>query len=648
MRETKSTQDIICRRVRSIAARLIMQVVPAVYIKISFLCKHRFGVTTIKRRKVMSLKMKLVSALAMMFLMVGVLIVGILGATQQTLTMTGNVQFNIADKSLYVKQVRIKQDNNSDPQLVTDFMPGYINGEFDMNIGDFTGVNSNTLGSFALYFDIINATDIQWAISNVTLSEQLQAENVKASYSGVIGVNDLTDTDSDGFKNFDPSTTEIDGTLILVISTTNSGSIDLSGITITISEYVPPAIQVTSVSSSGATADTYNDLAGGVAIDGSLDLSGITFNTGETTLTVSMTSLNANYIKNIVSYDSGAVDYNTTGTSGTLFVHSTSLYLPQNTSEELTSGESKDLTIYVNNNTGSPTTISGLQVSFEEKESLLQADTTNNYWYVEMGTVMGETESEYIRWKYIASVDDSTGSDVATKYATFDANTTPTREGYFYLETNVLSAIGRDGTNNMIEVSFNNDYTPGGSTGNYHNLHGWTNVEANDYATSNVRQYINGNDSYDSYSGNSSSGYTPSGRLSNMYDDLNIDTANDIIYNQIITRSLGELYKDNASSSTNPGDVTFPDLSGADVGYRYQKTDEDAFWLLSYYEVYNLVGSSSSDRVWPIGSANIYWLRSPNSTFSYYASYVRTSGSLTPTDVRYYTYAARAAFKFSI
>ena len=330
----------------------------------------------------MSLKMKLVSALAMMFLMVGVLIVGILGATQQTLTMTGNVQFNIADKSLYVKQVRIKQDNNSDPQLVTDFMPGYINGEFDMNIGDFTGVNSNTLGSFALYFDIINATDIQWAIKNVTLSEQLQSENVSVSYSGIVETNDIVEKDGDGFKIFDPATKEKDGTLVLTITAPNSESIDLSGITITINEYVPPAVQVTSVSSSGATTDTYNDLAGGVAIDGSVDLSGITFNTGETTLTISMASLSANYIKNIVSYDSGAVDYNTTGTSGTLFVHSTSLYLPQNTSEELTSGESKDLTIYVNNNTGSPTTISGLQVSFEEKESLLPADTENECWYV--------------------------------------------------------------------------------------------------------------------------------------------------------------------------------------------------------------------------------------------------------------------------
>ena len=604
----------------------------------------------------MSLKMKLVSALAMMFLMVGVLIVGILGATQQTLTMTGNVQFNIADKSLYVKQVRIKQDNNSEPQIVTDFMPGYINGEFDMNIGDFTGVNSNTLGSFALYFDIINATDIQWAITGVTLSEQLQAENVSASYSGVIGVNDLTDTDSDGFKNFDPSTTEIDGTLILVISTTNSESIDLSGITITINEYVPPAIQVTSVSSSGATEDTYTDLAGGVAIDGSIDLSGIEFATGETTLTISMTSLNANYIKNIVSYDSGAVSYNTTGTSGTLFVHSTSLYLPQNTSGELTSGESKDLTIYVNNNTGSPTTISGLQVSFEEKESLLQADTTNNYWYVEMGTVMGQTQSEYIRWKYIASVDDSTGSDVATKYATFDANTAPTGKGYFYLETNVLTAIGRDGTNNMIEVSFNNDWTRTSLNAGHQTRTEWTSINANDYATSNVRRYINGVDSCDSYTkpnGTSSYPYTyePSGRESNMYTDLNINTANDLVYEKIATRSLGELYSNNRSSSSG-GEVPYPTALASGDEY-YQSSHEDAFWLLSYYEVYQLTGGSSttdsdSGRVWPTGSANHYWLRSPLSSNSNAAYLVITSGSLFNTYVYNYDFAARAAFKFSI
>ena len=159
-------------------------------------------------------------------------------------------------------------------------------------------------------------------------------------------------------------------------------------------------------------------------------------------------------------------------------------------------------------------------------------------------------------------------------------------------------------------------------------------------------------DAYDSYT-YSNPTYTPSGRLSNMYDDLNIDTANDIIYNQIITRSLGELYQDNTDSTTNPSDVPFPDLSGADAGYQYKETDEDAFWLLSYYEVYQLTGGSStagsdSGRVWPTGSANPYWLRSPSSSRSYSACYVYTSGILSNNSVLSISSAARAAFKFSI
>ena len=599
----------------------------------------------------MSLKMKLVSALAMMFLMVGVLIVGILGATQQTLTMTGNVQFNIADKSLYVKQVRIKQDNNSDPQLVTDFMPGYINGEFDMNIGDFTGVNSNTLGSFALYFDIINATDIQWAITNVTLSEQLQAENVKASYSGVIGVNDLTDTDSDGFKNFDPSTTEIDGTLILVISTTNSGSIDLSGITITISEYVPPVtVQVTSVSSSGATEDTYNDLTGQY-VDSSVDLSGITFNTGETTLTVSMTSLSANYIKNKVSW------VNTSGVT----ISSTSLYLPKNPSEQLTSGEkSKKLTITVNN-TDSPTTISGLEVEFEEKTDLLQVTeedetstyTEEGYWYVEMGTYSttsdnaeGKRESEYLRWRYF--------SDTTSHYE-FNRNRRPTGEGYFILESYFSSFASRN--EGGLYCSWNNDYL--NASPYKHQLNGWTDIDANDYSTSTIRQYMNSEElvskSYTRESTDAGTVYSPSKDLSfqsNMFTDLHIDPDNDIVYERIIGRTLGDLYTNMSDSETNPQDVDFPkgspdDWTGATI--TYSREDTDKFWLLSYYEAYKLLSgnattSSDTDRKW----GNYYLLRSPYSSYSNFASYVNPLGILNSSSVNASDSAVRAAFKFSI
>lgn len=590
----------------------------------------------------MSLKMKLVSALAMMFLMVGVLIVGILGATQQTLTMTGNVQFNIADKSLYVKQVRIKQDNNSEPQIVTDFMPGYINGEFDMNIGDFTGVNSNTLGSFALYFDIINATDIQWAITNVTLSEQLQAENVSVSYSGIVETNDIVEKDGDGFKIFDPAAKEKDGTLVLTITAPNSESINLSGITITINEYVPPAVQVTSVSTSGATADTYNDLAGGVAIDGSVDLSGITFNTGETTLTVSMTSLSANYIKNKVSW------VNTSGVT----ISSTSLYLPKNPSEQLTSGESKDLTITVNN-TGSATTISGLEVEFEEKTDLLQVTeedetstyTKEGYWYVEMGTYSttsdnaeGKRESEYLRWRYF--------SDTKSHYE-FNRNMRPTGEGYFILESYFSSFASRN--EGGLYCSWNNDYK--NSSPYKHQLNGWTNIDANDYSTSTIRQYINGNTVQKS-AANQSGTYVPSGASTNMFEYFNIDPDNDIIYTDIIGRTLGDLYTDMSNSGTNPQDVDFPkgspdDWTGATI--TYSREDTDKFWLLSYYEAYTLLSgnattSSNKDRKW----GNYYWLRSPYSSFSNRACYVNTSGSLDVNSVIYNSYAVRAAFKFSI
>ena len=247
----------------------------------------------------MSIKMKLVSLISLFILVLGLVVIGVLAASQQTLTMTGSVNFNVADRSLWVKQVRIKQDNGTDPVPVTEFLPGYINGEngFNMNIGDFTGENSNTLGSFSLYFDIINTTTSQWTISNVTLSSELQSQGVTTSYSGVISAGTLTSSDQI------TQDTELSGTLILTISAPNlsaGDAIDLSGITITIEEYVEPDLQVTSVFSTGATTDTYNDLTGERWLDGSIDLSKITFNSGETTLTISMTSLNENYIKNKV------------------------------------------------------------------------------------------------------------------------------------------------------------------------------------------------------------------------------------------------------------------------------------------------------------------------------------------------------------
>ena len=592
-----------------------------------------------------TLRLKLISMLAMLFLMFGVLTVGIFAVNQQTVTLTGNISFRVEDRSLYVKQVRIKQDNNSEPQPVTAFMPGYINGEFNMNIGDYSGENANKIGSFALYFDIINTTDIQWAISSVTLAPEIE-DSVSVSYSGVVYETTLTEVDENGDKVIDPVNTAINGTLILIVTAPSLPSIDLSDITITINEYVDPAVQVTNVQINDSTPDSTSEYNGIKGFNKPLDLSNISFETGTTEVIISMTSLKPTYIKNNVSW------YNTSGVT----ITSTSLYLPKNTTGDITGGKSKNLKITVTNNSGSPITVSGLEVAFEEKEDLLQATaegevsqyTREGYWYVEMGTYSttsnneeGKRESEYLRWRYF--------SDTSTHYE-FDRNTRPTGEGYFILET-WIQQFYPNGNATDLGVSWNNDYKGLYSSGK-HQLNGWTNIDANDYSTSTIRQYINGNTVQKSAYKQSGT-YVPSGASTNMFEYFNIDPDNDIIYTDIIGRTLGDLYTDMTDATTDPQDVTMP--KGSSSGWEgaeitYSEDDTDKFWLLSYYEAYTLLSgnattSSDTDRKW----GGQYWLRSPNPSYSSNNAYhVSTSGFLSDYYVYLYINVARAAFKFSV
>ena len=191
----------------------------------------------------MSLKVKLISAISLFILMLGALILGVFAASQQTITMQGNITFNVPDRSLYVKAVRY-QATGEEAIDVTSFSQGYINENFNLDLTSLSQAEPNKHGSFTLYFDIINATNMQWAIERVTLSETLISEGVTESHSGIIEVNELAETDSEGFKVFDVATAPYD-TLSLTItapraSTTNP--LDLSDITITINEYIPPEI----------------------------------------------------------------------------------------------------------------------------------------------------------------------------------------------------------------------------------------------------------------------------------------------------------------------------------------------------------------------------------------------------------------------
>ena len=573
------------------------------------------------------LKVKLFTGISMFVIVLLILIIGVWAVEDaRRINLSGSIDFTISEDLLYVKDIRIRNidDTTGQGTTIDNFLPGFVDGDIDINLGEFS-----TETSFTLLFDINNtSTVIYEASTNSTIA------NATISASGIIA--------GDGI---DPSTITADttpsGTIALTVEVMNAGSVNLDGIVINTEKVPVGYIYVSNVQINDSTPDSTTDYNGVMSVDDSLDLSNITFETGRTEIVLSMTSLNKNYIKNIVSYDT----LNNT-TSSDLLVHSTSLYLPQNPSGQLLSGESRDLKIYVNNNTGSPTTIPGLKVAFEEKTSLLQNDTTNQYYYVEMGTIMGTTQSEYIKWRYISA-------DGENKY-TYNSSTAPSGTGYFILETNVLNAVGLDGTNNMIELPFNADCIDesggGVSIAYHHRQNGWENIAANDYSTSNIRQYINGNNAYDDYTGTLTTGLIPSGRYSNMYTDYNIDPENDLVFQNIIGRSLGDLYTgmgwNGNTSSPTYSDRTFPTFNeGATI--KYTESDVDKFWLLSAQEAINLLGSSDADRVWPSGSANRYWLRSPHS-FYLSAFYVYTSGSIANMYVYYGNYAARPAFICSI
>ncbi len=157
--------------------------------------------------------------------------------------MQGNITFNVPDRSLYVKAVRY-QATGEEAIDVTSFSQGYINENFNLDLTSLSQAEPNKHGSFTLYFDIINATNMQWAIERVTLSETLISEGVTESHSGIIEVNELAETDSEGFKVFDVATAPYD-TLSLTITapqTNIANPLNLSDITITIKEYIPPEI----------------------------------------------------------------------------------------------------------------------------------------------------------------------------------------------------------------------------------------------------------------------------------------------------------------------------------------------------------------------------------------------------------------------
>ena len=188
-----------------------------------------------------SIKIKLMSLIAMICLVMGIMIVGIFSAQTQQIKLNGQVNFEIGDKSLYVKDVRLQENTDSSPYSLSEqgeFLPGYINGNFNMNLGDFT----NSYGSFALYFDIINTMD--------ETTEETFSYTVKPSttQSGVTVSSVILDSNGSTVSQIPQGTvkpsevtslTPISATIKVTVSSTAGVSVNLNNITITINQYVP-------------------------------------------------------------------------------------------------------------------------------------------------------------------------------------------------------------------------------------------------------------------------------------------------------------------------------------------------------------------------------------------------------------------------
>ena len=187
-----------------------------------------------------SLKVKLTSALIMVFVAIAMLIVGIYAAETQSIKLNGTVNFDINDKCLYVQDVRLQESMDSSPYSLKEqgrFMPGYINGNFNMNLGTFT----NTYGSFALYFDIINTMD---ETSGDTFAYTVEANTTQSGVTVEVAILDNNNSSIEQIPQgtVKPSQITQDTTLSASVKVTISAptgtQVDLSQIIVTINQYV--------------------------------------------------------------------------------------------------------------------------------------------------------------------------------------------------------------------------------------------------------------------------------------------------------------------------------------------------------------------------------------------------------------------------
>ena len=203
------------------------------------------------------------------------------------------------------------------------------------------------------------------------------------------------------------------------------------------------------------------------------------------------------------------------------------------------------------------------------KEELIKFDSTNNYYYITMGTNPFKN-NEPLRWIPFAESTDG------TTFARFSKTSEPqARNTYYFISELALRPAYSTATD--VGIPYQGDYTYTSSSQAY--VTG-TQYQAQDYAVSNVRAFLRGEMAYSTctYSNNVA---TP-GEKSILMETLGFNILNSKVYKEYITaRPLSELYEISDYMKTT-----------------YDCGDEaDKLWLLSSTECSMLVFSLGAGRV---------------------------------------------------
>lgn len=146
-------------------------------------------------------------------------VVGVWAVTaSSTIHLSGNVNFTVSDDSLYIRDIRIKDADDSIGQGTTidNFLPGFISGSTKMNLGII-----NAEASFTLIFDVVNTGEIGF-VANTDSVITNGSIDVSGSISG------------DGVLPTEVTSADLSGQIFMTVTIASAGEIDLSDVEISL------------------------------------------------------------------------------------------------------------------------------------------------------------------------------------------------------------------------------------------------------------------------------------------------------------------------------------------------------------------------------------------------------------------------------